>query len=138
MVGVRAAQPHDLRDVPLRGAKGRLIVGAVLEVRVAIHLVEDGNQLVGGVEGGLRRHLDLFAEGCLRVPRGGRARTRLEGEDVRHGSGAPSGGDVADQRRIVDAPVADQLLLQSDHQGVVGFGLGLRFAPGDLVGAQLC
>jgi hypothetical protein len=35
----------------------------------AIHLVEDGNQLVGGVESGLCRNLDLLAKGGLLVTR---------------------------------------------------------------------
>lgn len=69
MIGGRAAQPHDLRGVVvLRGAEGRFRVGAIFLVGVTLDLVEERDQPLSRVEGGLRRVLDLTPD----LIRGGR------------------------------------------------------------------
>ena len=69
-------------------AEGRFRVGAVLPIGVPIDLVEERNQPVGGVEGSLRRRLDLASDFGRAERREGsssdRARARREGVNVAH------------------------------------------------------
>lgn len=80
----------------LGGTEGRFSVRAVLPVAVTVETVEEGNQPVGGVEGSLRRVLDLTPDlsrrGRRQRRRGSRRATRGEGVNVSHGSAEALGG----------------------------------------------
>lgn len=83
-------QPHDLRGMMVFGrTKRRFSVGAAFSIRVPLDLVEEGNQLVGSVEGGLRRVLDRAPDFSLGGHRQGyrcsHRTARGEGVNVAHG-----------------------------------------------------
>lgn len=118
-VEVGPAQPDHLRGVTLRGAKGRLVVSTVLGVGCAVGAVEDPDEAVRGLKRGLNGALNVLADlgvqggagGC----RGGAGSAKLpgrEGEDVRHGSGAPGLSDLAHQVLAPDAIFAVEFVTQ--------------------------
>lgn len=59
---VRVTQPYDRACMPFRSPKGRLSIAAVLLIYVSVHPVEEGNQPVGGIKGGLCRGFDGGAD----------------------------------------------------------------------------
>ena len=62
MVGGRATQPDDLACMAFGSPKGRLGTAIVLLLCVPVQAIEDRDEVVGLVEGGLRGGLDGGAD----------------------------------------------------------------------------
>src|SRR3954451_21875216 len=111
-IAVTTTQPDDLAHIAVRSAKGRLVVATILVVRVAVHLVEDGNEAVCGVEGGMRGLFDLrphiepgsATPSGLEGVNGARAQPRARTQRLITASFAPS----SFRRRVTSALEAGQ------------------------------
>ena len=110
-------------------AKGRFSVAAILSGCVALEPVEEGNEPIRRVEGGLCRFLDhapgLGRGGHLQRHRGSRrARPRGEGMDVAHGLEALRVGLSCGRRTLSRAAIEQGSHLTDDAVRVPKIGGG--------------